>query len=61
MSRIIRDKSLIKSVDLLTLLRITLQDKAVILDCGHRFCMHHFSNTIIITPEGKTFCHNCYN
>jgi len=42
-------------------LRKLLQDKRVILDCGHRFCLHPFSNTLVITVEGKTYCHNCYN
>ncbi len=42
-------------------LRNLLQDKRVILDCGHRFCLHPFSNTLVITANGMTYCHNCYN
>jgi len=42
-------------------LRRLLQDKRIILDCGHKWCNHPFSNTLIITACGKTYCHNCYN
>ena len=42
-------------------LRKLLQDKRVILDCGHRFCLHNLSNTLVITANGMTYCHNCYN
>lgn len=37
-----------------------LKGKFIILDCGHRFTTHQWSNTLILTSEGKTFCHNCY-
>ena len=36
-----------------------LQNKVVILDCGHRFCLHNFSNTLIIYNNGNMVCHNC--
>ncbi|KPA16085.1 cytoplasmic protein [Candidatus Magnetomorum sp. HK-1] len=56
-----KDKSVMQSDDLLMLLKIALKDKYVILDCGHRFCMHHFSNTFVLTADGQTFCHSCYS
>lgn len=37
-----------------------LEGKFIILDCGHRFTTHHWSNTFIMTCDGKTYCHNCY-
>jgi len=37
-----------------------LKDKVIILDCGHRHQLHNFSNTLVVTVEGKTMCHNCY-
>jgi hypothetical protein len=41
-------------------LRELLQGKTIILDCGHRFTLHNLSNTMIITNDGRTYCHNCY-
>ncbi|WP_319526188.1 hypothetical protein [uncultured Desulfosarcina sp.] len=41
-------------------LRKMLKDYRIILDCGHKHCQHNFSNTMVITAEGKTLCHNCY-
>ena len=35
-----------------------LKDKRIILDCGHRFCLHPFSNTMIVLSDGKTQCHS---
>lgn len=37
-----------------------LKNKVIILDCGHRFCLHPLSNTLVVTNDGKTCCHNCY-
>jgi hypothetical protein len=37
-----------------------LKDKRIKLDCGHYYCLHPWSNTLIITAYGKTLCHNCY-
>ena len=41
------------------LLRI-LKNIRVTLDCGHHFTLHPLSNTLVITAEGRTYCHNCY-
>ncbi len=41
-------------------LRELLQDKRLTLDCGHHFTLHPWSNTLIVTANGKTYCHNCY-
>ena len=30
----------------------------VTLDCGHRYQLHPFSNTMIIHCDGTTECHN---
>ena len=37
-----------------------LKNRVVRMSCGHRFCFHLFSNTLIITTEGGVYCHNCY-
>ena len=37
-----------------------LKGKFIVLGCGHRFCLHPWSNTFIMTASGKTYCHNCY-
>ena len=37
-----------------------LENTRVRLDCGHHWTKHNFSNTMIITAEGKSSCHNCY-
>ena len=37
-----------------------LKHKKIVLDCGHRFTLHPWSNTLVITAQGKTYCHNCY-
>jgi hypothetical protein len=42
-------------------LKCFLKGKFIILDCGHRFCLHPFSNTFVLTATGKTYCHNCYD
>lgn len=41
-------------------LREWLKDKRLVLDCGHRHCQHNFSNTMVITAEGKIICSECY-
>ena len=41
-------------------LKTFLKGKVIILDCGHRFCLHPFSNTLVITCTGKTYCSECY-
>ena len=41
-------------------IREYLKDKRILLDCGHKMCLHNFSNTMIISPEGKIICHECY-
>ena len=40
--------------------RVYLKDKRVLLDCGHSACQHNFSNTMVIFPEGKIICSECY-
>jgi len=37
-----------------------LKGKRITLDCGHKYCLHPFSNTMVILADGKTFCHECY-
>jgi hypothetical protein len=37
-----------------------LKGKRIKLDCGHYYCLHPWSNTLIITANGRTLCHNCY-
>ena len=41
-------------------LRKVLKNRVLYLDCGHRFCLHPFSNTLVITANGDFYCHNCY-
>lgn len=41
-------------------LKKILKDRVLLLDCGHHFCLHPFSNTLIITARGGVYCHNCY-
>jgi hypothetical protein len=41
-------------------LRKFLKWKRVRCDCGHFCSLHQFSSTLIITTDGKTYCHNCY-
>ena len=40
-------------------LRNYLKDKRVTMDCGSKFCIHPFSNTMIIHCDGKIICHSC--
>lgn len=37
-----------------------LKYKRITLSCGHKFCLHQFSNTAVILTNGKIICHNCY-
>jgi hypothetical protein len=39
-------------------LRKWLSDKRLILDCGHKWCNHNFSNTMIVYENGKMVCHS---
>jgi hypothetical protein len=41
-------------------LKSCLAGKKFLLDCGHRFTLHPWSNTLILTASGKSSCHNCY-
>jgi hypothetical protein len=36
-----------------------LKYKVILLDCGHRFSLHVFSNTLIVYNDGKMVCHSC--
>jgi hypothetical protein len=42
-------------------LKCFLKSKYIVLDCSHRFCLHPWSNTLVLTSTGKTHCHNCYD
>jgi len=37
-----------------------LENRVLLLGCGHRFCLHPLSNTLVITAEGRIYCFNCY-
>jgi hypothetical protein len=37
-----------------------LKGRRLIMDCGHKFCLHPLSNTLVLTCNGKCFCHECY-
>ena len=37
-----------------------LKYRRLILDCGHKFCLHPLSNTMVLTCDGKCYCHECY-
>ena len=37
-----------------------LKYRRLILDCGHKFCLHPLSNTLVLTCDGKCYCHECY-
>jgi hypothetical protein len=37
-----------------------LRDKRLTLDCGHKYCVHNLSNTLILNACGYACCHNCY-
>ena len=39
-------------------LRKMLKGVRIILDCGHKFCLHPFSNTMIVLSNGQTQCHS---
>lgn len=40
-------------------LREFLKDKRITMDCGKKFCIHPFSNTMIIHCDGSIVCHSC--
>jgi hypothetical protein len=35
-----------------------LKGKRIRLDCGHFHTQHNLSNTLILTADGRTFCHS---
>ena len=37
-----------------------LSDKRIVMDCGHKYCLHPFSNTMVIHASGKVECSECY-
>lgn len=39
---------------------VFLKYRRLILDCGHKFCLHPLSNTLVLTCDGKCYCHECY-
>ena len=41
-------------------LKNLLAGKSFLLDCGHRFTLHPWSNTLVLTASGFSSCHNCY-
>jgi len=42
-------------------LKSLLAGKTFILDCGHRFTLHPWSNTLVMTASGTSCCHECYD
>ena len=38
-------------------LKELLKQYRITLDCGHKFCLHNLSNTMVITADGETICH----
>jgi hypothetical protein len=39
---------------------VFLKGRRLIMDCGHKFCLHPLSNTLVMTCNGKCYCHECY-
>ena len=39
---------------------VFLKGRRLIMDCGHKFCLHPLSNTMVLTCNGKCYCHECY-
>lgn len=35
-----------------------LKGKRLTLDCGHHHQQHNLSNTLVLTADGQTGCHN---
>jgi hypothetical protein len=42
-------------------LKDMLKGLRIKLDCGHHYTLHPLSNTMVITADGYTYCHECYN
>ena len=38
-----------------------MQDYRLTLDCGHKFCFHNLSNTLVVHPSGLMECSECYD
>lgn len=38
-----------------------LVGKRVTLDCGHHYCIHPLSNSMVLSAEGVSRCHECYD
>ena len=45
-----------RAIDLI----VFLKGRRLIMDCGHKFCLHTLSNTLVMTCDGKCYCHECY-
>ena len=58
-ARVISGREPITATELREELKSFLTNKVVIMDCGHRFCLHPFSNTLIMYCDGTMICHNC--
>jgi len=41
-------------------LRNALKGYRITLDCGHHFCFHNLSNTMVINCERYLICSECY-
>ena len=39
---------------------VFLKGQRLIMDCGHKFCLHPLSSTLVLTCNGKCYCHECY-
>ncbi|MBF0227754.1 MAG: hypothetical protein HQK76_20080 [Desulfobacterales bacterium] len=50
----------VKSEEAINLLKELLKEGRVKLDCGHHFCFHNLSNTLVIHNSGKMECSECY-
>lgn len=56
-SPVVKGKKQITSYEL----KAPLKGKRIKLDCGHHYQLHPLSNTMVITADGETMCHNCYD
>ena len=41
-------------------LRNALKGYRITLDCGHKFCLHNLSNTMVLNCDGNLICSECY-
>jgi len=41
-------------------MKALLKGKRFTLKHSHKFCLHNFSNTLVMTESGRSLCHSCY-